>query len=94
MRSARRSKRILPHQTQRKPYDEHERYESLLRRSFNAECETRTAVNEVVSGEDLNWHSKNALKKSVPNILDEDTHDAKQLADDHPLREHRSSLRW
>ncbi|AFK18308.1 transposase [Haloferax mediterranei ATCC 33500] len=31
-----------------------------------------TAVNEVVSGEDLNWHSKNALKQYVPNLLDED----------------------
>lgn len=45
-----------------------------------------SAVNEVVSGEDLNWHSKNALKQYVPNLLDKDTYDAKQLADTHPIR--------
>ncbi|AZQ16053.1 zinc ribbon domain-containing protein [Halorubrum sp. PV6] len=71
---------------QRKLHGEHDRYESLLRRSFNGECDTMTAVNEIVTGEDLNWHSKNALKKYVPNLLDEDTYDAKQLADDHPIR--------
>ncbi|WP_433631316.1 hypothetical protein [Halomicrococcus sp. NG-SE-24] len=71
---------------QRKLHDEHERYGTLLHRSFNEECDTMSAVNEVVSGEDLNWHSKNALKKYVPNLLDEDTYGAKQLADDHPIR--------
>ena len=71
---------------QRKLRDEHDRYETLLRRSFNDKCDTMTAVNEVVSGEDLNWHSKNALKQYVPHLLDEDTYDAKQLADTHPIR--------
>jgi len=51
---------------QRKLRDEHERYESLLRRSFSEGCDTMSAVNEVVSGEDLNWHSKNALKNTYP----------------------------
>ena len=71
---------------QRKLNGEHERYETLLRRSFNNGCDTMTAVNEVVGGEDLNWHSKNALKQYVPNLLDEDTYDAKHLANDHPIR--------
>ena len=71
---------------QRKLHDEHDRYESLLRCSFNGECDTMTAVNEIVTGEDLNYHSKNALKQYVPNLLDEDTYDAKQLADTHPIR--------
>jgi len=71
---------------QRKLHNEHERYEKLLHESFTNECDTMTAVNEIVSGEDLNWHSKNALKQYVPNLLDEDTYDAKQLADDHPIR--------
>ena len=71
---------------QRKLHNEHERCDKLLRRSFNNECETMTAVNEVVSGEDLNWLSKNALKQYVPNLLDKDTYNAKQLADTHPIR--------
>jgi putative transposase len=53
-----------------------------------------TAVSDIITGEDLNWHSKTALKKYVPNLADEDTYNASQHADDHPLREHRSSLRW
>ncbi|WP_312911839.1 transposase [Natronosalvus caseinilyticus] len=76
----------LTQHKQRKLENEHERYEALLHRSFNDECDTMSAVNEVVSGEALNWHSKNALKQYVPNLLDEDTYDAKQLADDHPIR--------
>jgi putative transposase len=58
------------------------------------ECDTMTAVSDIITGEDLNWHSKTALKKYVPNLADEDTYNASQHADDHPLREHRSSLRW
>ena len=71
---------------QRKLRDEYDRYETLLHRSFNNECDTMTAVNEVVSGEDLNWPSKNALKQHIPNLLDEDTYNANQLADDQPIR--------
>jgi putative transposase len=71
---------------QRKLHVDHDRYESLLRRSFNNGCDTMSAVNEVVSGEALNWHAKNALKQYVPHLLDEDTYDAKQLADAHPIR--------
>lgn len=41
---------------------------------------------KIVSGEYLNWHWKNALRQYVPNLLDEDTYDAKQLTDDHPIR--------
>jgi len=71
---------------ERKLQQEKERYEKLLRRSFYTGCDTMTAVNDTVSGKDLNWHSKNALKNYVPDLLDEDTFDAKKLADDHPIR--------
>lgn len=69
-----------------KLHAEHARYTDLLHETFDDECDTMSAVNEVVSGRDLNWHSKNALKKYVPNLLDEDTYDAKNLTDDHPIR--------
>ncbi len=71
---------------QRKLENEHYRYERLLRDSFRHDCDTQSAVNTRVSGEELNWHSKNALKQYVPQLLDDDTYDADTLADDHPIR--------
>ena len=63
-----------------------ESYTTLLKRSFDAGCSTRSAVNEIVSGEDLNWQSKDALKNYVPQLLDSDTYGARRLSDEHPIR--------
>lgn len=71
---------------ERKLNDNATSYTRLLRHTFQIDCDTQTAVNDEVTGEHLNWHSKNALKQYVPQLLDEDTFDAKHLADDHPVR--------
>ena len=63
-----------------------ESYTTLLKRSFDAGCTTRSAVNDIVSGEDLNWQSKDALKNYVPQLLDKEVYGASALADAHPIR--------
>lgn len=61
-------------------------YQQALEAAFDADCTTQTATNDIVVNYDLNGYSKNALKKYVPQLLDEDTYDAKELSAEHPVR--------
>jgi putative transposase len=57
-------------------------YRRALQDSFQAECDTKTAVNEVVTPYDLSSYAKDALKNYVPDLVD----DADELDDAHPVR--------
>ena len=57
-------------------------YRKALHDAFDAGCETKNAVNEIVTPYDLSGYAKDALKNYVPGLVD----DADELADDHPVR--------
>lgn len=61
-------------------------YREALHDAFDAGADTMAAVNDIVTPYDLPYQAKDALKSYVPDLLDEDTYDADELADDHPLR--------
>lgn len=61
-------------------------YRAALHAAFDADCSTRSAANDMVVEYDLSGYAKNALKQYVPQLLDEDTYDADELHDEHPVR--------
>ena len=61
-------------------------YRTALHAAFDADCSTQSATNDVVVEYDLSGYAKNALKQYVPQLLDEDTYDADELHDEHPVR--------
>lgn len=61
-------------------------YRDALFESFDADCETMSVVNDIVTPYDLPYQAKDALKSYVPKLLDEETYGANELAEDHPIR--------
>ncbi|ERG93676.1 MAG: transposase, IS605 OrfB family, central region [Haloquadratum walsbyi J07HQW2] len=59
-----------------------ETYRHALQEAFQADCDTKTAVNEVVTPYDLSSYAKDALKNYVPDLVDE----ADELDESHPVR--------
>ncbi len=59
-----------------------ETYRCALDDAFQADCETQTAVNDVVTPYELSSYAKDALKNYVPGLVDE----ADELDDSHPVR--------
>ena len=54
--------------------------------AFEQGCETQSEVNDIVVKYDLSGYAKNAIKKLVPQLTDEDTYDADELGDNLPVR--------
>lgn len=48
-----------------------ETYRQALEKAFQADCGTKTAVNDVVTPYDLSSYAKDALKNYVPDLVDE-----------------------
>lgn len=71
---------------QRKFHETTDAYRAALHAAFDADCATQSAANDVVVEYDLSGYAKNALKQYVPQLLDEDTYDADELHDEHPVR--------
>ena len=67
---------------ERKLRDTLSAYQEALHDAFDAGCETKNAVNDIVTPYDLSSYAKDALKNYVPGLVD----DADELADDHPVR--------
>lgn len=61
-------------------------YRPALSDAFESGADTQSAVNDIVTPYTLTSYAKDALKKYVPQLLDEDTYDANELSDDHPVR--------
>ncbi|WP_273836288.1 transposase [Halococcus sp. PRR34] len=61
-------------------------YRAALHAAFDADCSTQSATNDVVVEYDLSGYAKNALKQYVPQLCDEDTYEADELHDEHPVR--------
>jgi len=59
-------------------------YRTALHDAFDAEANTMSAVNDVVTPYDLPYQAKDALKSYVPELRD--TYNARELDDGHPLR--------
>jgi putative transposase len=59
-------------------------YRRALSESFDSGADTRTAVNDVVTGYTLTSYAKDALKNYVPQLRE--TYNALELDDDHPVR--------
>lgn len=57
-----------------------------LQESFDADAETQSAVNDIVTPYNLPYQAKDALKNHVPKLLDDDTYNASELADEQPIR--------
>jgi putative transposase len=57
-------------------------YRESLHDAFDASCETKNAVNEIVTPYDLSSYAKDALKNYVPELVD----DADEIEDNHPAR--------
>ena len=57
-------------------------YRHALEDAFQSDCDTQTAVNEVVTPYDLSSYAKDALKNYVPDLVD----DANELDECHPVR--------
>ena len=60
-------------------------YRDALAEAFDAGCETKSAVNDIVTPYDLSSYAKDALKNYVPQLCG-DSYDADELADGHPVR--------
>jgi len=60
-------------------------YRDALAEAFDAGCETKSAVNDIVTPYDLSSYAKDALKNYVPQLCG-DSYDTDELADDHPVR--------
>ena len=60
-------------------------YRDALAEAFDAGCESKSAVNDIVTPYDLSSYAKDALKNYVPQLCG-DSYDADGLADDHPVR--------
>jgi putative transposase len=60
-------------------------YRDALVEAFGARCETKSAVNDIVTPYDLTSYAKDALKNYVPQLCG-DSYDADELDDDHPVR--------
>ncbi len=72
---------------QRKLRETVDEYQLALHDAFDQDCDTQTKTNDVVVDYDLSGYAKNALKRYVPNLLDEDTYDADELREGtHPVR--------
>lgn len=61
-------------------------YREALHEAFDADCTSMSQANDVVTPYDLPYQAKDALKNYVPQLLDEDTYGAEELAADHPVR--------
>jgi len=80
-------KLVDPNAHKRRKFREtRDEYRAALRDAFMSECDTQTAANDVVVEYDLSGYAKNALKQYVPQLLDEDTYDASEVHDEHPVR--------
>jgi putative transposase len=61
-------------------------YRDALADAFTAGADTQAAVNDIVTPYTLTSYAKDALKSYVPDLLDEDTYDADEIHDEHPVR--------
>jgi putative transposase len=61
-------------------------YREALADAFTAGADTQAAVNDIVTPYELTSYAKDALKSYVPDLLDEDTYNASEIHDKHPVR--------
>ncbi|WP_436927606.1 RNA-guided endonuclease TnpB family protein [Halosimplex amylolyticum] len=70
---------------ERKLRETSDAYQQALQTAFNANCTTKSAVNDIVIEYDLSGYAKNALKQYVPQLCG-DSYDADELHDEHPVK--------
>ena len=61
-------------------------YWQALEDAFTSDADTQQKTNAIVTKYDLTSYAKDALKQYVPDLLDDDTFGASELAGNHPVR--------